>query len=210
MTTRTPARRAALVAVLAAAALLLAACGGEDHDSAGHTGHGASASPSAGAEAHNAQDVSFAQGMIPHHRQALEMAALAADRASSVRVKDLAARIQKAQDPEIRTMTGWLTSWGEDVPMAGTDHSHHSGMSGMPGMSGMMSAKDMDRLKKASGKEFDTMFLTMMIDHHRGAVAMATTEKDEGRYGPATSTADDIVTAQNGEIKEMNQLLGAS
>ncbi|MFF3462737.1 DUF305 domain-containing protein [Streptomyces sp. NPDC001984] len=222
MTTRTPTRRAALVVATATAALVLTACGGDNTADGGHTGHGASPSTSAAATGtHNAQDVAFAQGMIPHHQQAVEMARLAADRASSAQVKDLAARIEKAQGPEITTMTGWLKSWGEDVPMAGMDHSGQSSMpgmdhSGMPGMddagrsgtAGMMSADDMDALRKASGKDFDTMFLTMMVDHHKGAVEMAGTEKAKGAYGPATSTADAVVTGQNAEIKEMQGLLG--
>ncbi|MEU0970582.1 DUF305 domain-containing protein, partial [Streptomyces sp. NPDC005917] len=162
---------------------------------------GASA-PATTAGAHNAQDVTFAQSMIPHHQQALEMAALAADRASSARVQDLAARIEKAQDPEIKTMSGWLKAWGEDVPMAGMDHSGHTDMAGM------MDDKDMTALKKAEGKDFDTMFLTMMVQHHQGAVDMATTERSKGEYAPATSMAGDIVTAQNAEVKEMNKLLG--
>ncbi|WP_030340007.1 DUF305 domain-containing protein [Streptomyces sp. NRRL S-1022] len=206
LTRRTLLRRAALATVAVTGALVLAACGG-DSDSGGgaHGGHGTSAAPSASATSHNAQDVAFAQGMIPHHRQALEMAKLAAGRAASARVKDLASRIEKAQDPEIRTMTGWLTSWGEDVPMAGMDHSGHSGM---PGMSGMMSEADMSALEKATGKDFDTRFLTLMVEHHRGAVAMAATEQAKGRSGAAKAMADDIVTAQNAEIKEMRQLLG--
>ncbi|MFJ3307690.1 DUF305 domain-containing protein [Streptomyces sp. NPDC086549] len=206
MTIRTLTRRAALVAATATAAFVLTACGGSSDDSAGHTGNGATASPTAAvtAGAHNAQDVSFAQAMIPHHQQALEMAKLAASRASSAQVKDLAARIEKAQDPEITTMTGWLKAWGEDMPMAGMDHSGHSGMPGM------MSTAHMDEMKKMSGKAFDTMFLTMMVEHHKGAVEMATTEKNKGQYGAATSMADGIVTAQNAEIKEMNQLLGKS
>ncbi|WLW51650.1 DUF305 domain-containing protein [Streptomyces sp. YU58] len=212
-TTRTTTRRVTLAAVSVTAALLLAACGndgGSGSHSGGHDSPSASASPSTAASegAHNAQDVSFAQGMIPHHRQALEMAGLAADRAGSAQVKDLAARIEKAQDPEIRTMSGWLTSWGEEVPagsMPGMDHS--GGHSGMPGM---MTDEDMADLKKASGKDFDAMFLTMMIEHHEGAVDMAETEKKSGRYGPATAMADDIITAQTAEITEMNKLLGKS
>jgi uncharacterized protein (DUF305 family) len=214
--TRTLTRRAVVAAASVTAAVVLAACGSDsDHSGSGHEGDtsaSASASASAGADAtagaHNAQDVAFAQGMIPHHQQALEMARLAADRASSAKVKDLASRIEKAQDPEIRTMTGWLTSWGEDTPsatesMPGMDHS--GGHAGMPGM---MDSGAMDELEKASGAEFDTMFLTLMIEHHEGAVEMATTEKDKGGYGPATAMADDIVTGQTAEIAEMKQLLG--
>ncbi|MFI7408414.1 DUF305 domain-containing protein [Streptomyces sp. NPDC049627] len=211
--TRTLVRRAALAATAATAALVLAACGGDngsDSGSAAKESATSSADAGAGATAgaHNDQDVSFAQGMIPHHQQALEMAEMAADRASSAQVKDLAARIRKAQDPEIQTMSGWLKTWGEDVPasMPGMDHS--GGHSGGSGMAGMMDKKDMDELMKASGKDFDTMFLTMMVEHHEGAVEMATTEKEKGQYGPATELADAVITAQTAEIKEMNQLLG--
>ncbi|MFI9167908.1 DUF305 domain-containing protein [Streptomyces lincolnensis] len=208
--TRSTTRRVTAAAVAVTAALLLAACG-NDGDSSHEGGHGSSSSSpspsaSAAAGAHNAQDVSFAQGMIPHHRQALEMAKLATGRASSDKVKDLAARIEKAQDPEIKTMSGWLTSWDEEVPagsMPGMDHS--GGHSGMPGM---MTDKDMADLEKASGQGFDSMFLTMMIEHHEGAVDMAGTEKKSGRYAPATAMADDIITAQTAEITEMNKLLG--
>lgn len=201
-TTRT--RRAALMAATVTAALVLAACGGNDSDS--DSGHN---SPSSSAASHNAQDVSFAQGMIPHHRQALEMAELAADRAASAQVKDLAARVEKAQDPEIKTMSGWLKSWGEEVPeagesMPGMDHGTHSGMPGM------MDDAEMTKLEKASGKEFDALFLNLMVEHHEGAVDMAETEKSKGAYEPATAMADDIVTAQTAEIEEMNKLVGKS
>ncbi|MEU8968028.1 DUF305 domain-containing protein [Streptomyces monashensis] len=212
MTTRLRTRRAAQVTIAAAAALVLAACGGGSGDSAAHhTSAAPGASASASASAHNAQDVAFAQGMIPHHQQALEMARLAADRASSAQVKDLAARIEKAQDPEISTMTGWLKAWGEQVPMAGMDHSGHSGMPGMAGTSGtsgMMSDGDMAALKKKRGTDFDASFLSMMVRHHQGAVEMAGTEKTEGAYGPAKALADAVVTGQTAEIKEMNKLLG--
>ncbi|MEU8470243.1 DUF305 domain-containing protein [Streptomyces sp. NPDC029006] len=210
-TPRALTRRAAVTVAAATAALLLAACGGSG-GTEGAGGSTPSATASASATAHNAQDVAFAQGMIPHHRQALEMAGLADARASSARVKDLAARIEKAQGQEIRTMTGWLTSWGERVPKAGMDHSSHSGMSGMSGMSampGMMGDDDMAALKKATGKEFDSRFLSLMVAHHQGAVEMATTQRDKGRYGPALTMAHAVVTAQTAEIEEMRQLLGA-
>jgi uncharacterized protein (DUF305 family) len=196
-------RRTALAVTALTAAVTLAACG-NDSDSGSHSGGhtaasaSASASSSTGADAHNAQDVSFAQGMIPHHRQALEMARLAAGRASSAQVKDLAARIEKAQDPEITTMSGWLTAWDEKVPSSGASMDSMPGMdhgSGS-GMAGMMDPKDMTMLEKASGKDFDTMFLTMMVEHHEGAVKMAGTEQAKGSYGPAKSMAGDIVKGQ--------------
>ncbi|MFI2370345.1 DUF305 domain-containing protein [Streptomyces sp. NPDC018833] len=202
-------RRAAAVAAAATAAVVLAACGGGDDSPVGHDGHDKSASPSASAAAqqgeHNAADVSFAKGMIPHHRQAVEMAGLAETRAASAEVKKLAEEIKKAQDPEIKTLSGWLTSWGEEVPgeEEGGEHAGHS-------MSGMMTPEEMDRLEKSSGKAFDTAFLEMMVKHHEGAVEMARTEQSEGAYRPAKDMAGTIITSQSAEITRMNGLLGKS
>jgi uncharacterized protein (DUF305 family) len=200
-------RRTVAVAAAGAAAVVLAACGGNgDSTASGHDGHNSTKSPSASASQtpQNAADVMFAQGMIPHHRQAVEMADLAPTRAQSAQVKTLAEDIKKAQDPEIKTLSGWLTSWGEEVPAEGAmDHSmHESG--------GMMTAEDMDKLENASGKAFDTAFLEMMIKHHEGAVAMAKSEQADGAYGPAKKMADAIVTSQSAEITQMNTLLAKS
>ncbi|GGT24085.1 lipoprotein [Streptomyces kurssanovii] len=201
-------RRAAAVAAAATAAVLLAACGGGDDSSSGHGGHapsapGTAASASARDGEHNAADVAFAQGMIPHHRQAVEMADLAATRAGSADVKALAAEIKKAQDPEIKTLSGWLTSWGEDVPKE-DESGEHAGHS----MSGMMTPQEMAELEKASGEAFDTAFLEMMVKHHEGAVDMARTEQADGSYRAAKDMAGDIVTSQSAEITRMNELLG--
>ncbi|MFG2524657.1 DUF305 domain-containing protein [Streptomyces sp. NPDC048527] len=218
---RTFVRRTAVAATAGAAALVLAACGSdtpaggqdmgakesgsspaastqaEGHDSAG--GHDT-------ADGHNGADVSFAMEMIHHHQQAVEMAELAKGRAASKDVKELAAKIKSAQDPEIEQMSGWLTAWGEEVPadMSGMEHDMPSSMPGM------MSAGDMDELKKATGGDFDKKFLAMMVDHHEGAVTMGRTEKADGKYGPATRLAADVVTAQTAEIERMNKMLGKS
>ncbi|MFF7544827.1 DUF305 domain-containing protein [Streptomyces canus] len=201
-------RTTRFAALTVTAVFALAACGGGDDS--GSAASSPSVSAETSADAHNAQDVSFAQGMIPHHQQAIEMAELADGRAASTQVKDLAARVEKAQGPEISTMTGWLKAWDEKVPesMPGMDHSGMEGMEGMDGMAGMMDSADMGKLKKASGRDFDSMFLTMMVEHHEGAVEMATTEKAKGEYKAATAMAGDIVTAQNAEISEMKKLLG--
>ncbi|MFI2642484.1 DUF305 domain-containing protein [Streptomyces sp. NPDC018610] len=219
---RSPLRRsllrpAAAVAVAVTAALVLTACGGDGGSASPHRpGHGTgAAAPSAGHTGHNAQDVAFAQQMIPHHRQAVAMAALAPTRANSQQVKDLAAKIRKAQDPEIDTMTGWLRDWDAAVPdadasamadMPGMDHSG-SGHSAAP-MPGMMSDADMSGLEKMSGDAFDRAFLRMMIGHHEGALAMARTERAQGDYGPAIALAKSIVTSQSAEISGMRKMLG--
>jgi uncharacterized protein (DUF305 family) len=202
--TRSLFRRSAAAATAGAVALLLAACGGNDDESGDHGKHGgaSASSPAASQKEQNAADVTFAKGMIPHHRQAVEMAGLAPERAASDEVKKLAAEIKKAQDPEIETLSGWLTSWGEDVPAEGeTDHS-------MPrSAGGMMSAEDMKSLEKAEGAAFDTAFMEMMIEHHEGAVDMAETEQAEGSYPPAKEMAGQIISSQEAEIDAMKSML---
>ena len=204
-------RRAALTVTAGAAALVLTACGGDSdgnsHDmgsmasESGSPKAGSSGKPGAGG--HNKADVGFAEEMIQHHRQAVDMAELADSRAVSPEVKELATKIKGAQDPEIETMSGWLTAWGEKVPedMAGMGHDMGSGMPGM------MSADDMADLEKASGAAFDEKFLKLMVEHHEGAVEMAETEKTEGKYGPAIDLAEDVITAQTAEIEQMNKML---
>ncbi|MFF8485872.1 DUF305 domain-containing protein [Streptomyces antibioticus] len=187
-------RRTVAVVAAGAAALVLVACGG-DRDGDG----GKAASASAAQSTYGAADVAFAKGMIPHHRQAVEMAGLAAGRAQSADVKKLAADIEKAQGPEIEILGGWLASWGEEVPAAGAmDHSGH----------GVMSDQEMGGLQDSSGAAFDTAFLRMMIEHHKGAVAMAETEQADGAYAPAKAMAGDIITSQTAEITRMSALLG--
>ena len=198
-------RRTVLAVTVSVAALTLAACGSDGDGKA--SGGAASATATS---SHNAADVSFSKEMIQHHRQAVEMAGLAAGHASSAQVKSLATKIEGAQAPEIKTMSGWLTSWGEQVPkdMSGMDSGMgHDMSSSTPGM---MSDADMGKLEKASGADFDTMFLTMMVEHHEGAVDMAKTEKADGSYAPATRLAADVITAQSAEIKQMNTMLGKS
>ncbi|MDK9500933.1 DUF305 domain-containing protein, partial [Streptomyces katrae] len=191
-------RRIAIAAAAGVASLVLAACGNGGNGT-GSTEMGSTPSATASVQAgdHNAADVSFAKAMIQHHRQAVDMAELADTRAASSETKDLAVKIKAAQDPEIKTMSGWLTAWGEEVPpeMEGHDMS--------TGMPGMMSMGDMDKLEKATGAEFDKLFAEMMIKHHEGAIEMAKTEKSDGKYGPALQLADAVIVAQTAEIEQM-------
>ncbi|AXT84224.1 DUF305 domain-containing protein [Aeromicrobium sp. A1-2] len=154
----------------------------------------------------NDADVSFAQGMIPHHRQATEMAALADRRSADPAVLDLASEIIAAQQPEIDAMSGWLKSWDEEVPSESDemDNMDHGSSSDMPGM---MSSDDLASLEAATGSAFDTAFLTMMIEHHEGAIEMATTEESDGRYSHAVTLAKKIQKDQAAEIVTMESLL---
>ena len=209
MNTRT---RHALMTAVTAAALALAGCGGSggtggaDHNMPGMS----SSSTSSGAAppekaAHNQADVTFATNMIPHHQQAVEMAEMALTRATNPGVKALATDIKAAQNPEIQTMSGWLTGWGQPVPTPMTGHD----MSQMGGMEGMMSAQDMEQLQAARASQFERMWLQMMTRHHQGAVTMASTETQHGENADAKALAQQIITAQNKEIATMAQLLPA-
>ena len=186
-----------------AGALLLAACG-SDSDSAGSN---ATATTESAGEANadfNDADVTFAQGMIPHHQQAVEMAgfALAPEAGARPEIVALATEIQAAQDPEIALMTSWLEQWGQPLEMPGME-----GMEGMEGMDGMMSADDMASLQSLTGAEFDTAWATMMIAHHQGAIAQAEAVKAAGSNPDVLTLADQIITAQQAEITEMQALL---
>jgi uncharacterized protein (DUF305 family) len=180
-------RRLILPGLLAALLLTVSACGSDTNETKSDSGH-------------NEADVLFAQEMIPHHEQAVEMAKLAATRAQGAEVKQLAADIEAAQGPEIETMTGWLKGWGEDSSMGGMGH-------GDMEMPGMMSTKDMNQLMGATGADFDQMFLTMMISHHQGAIQMAKDEQANGTDTNAIELAKKIESAQTAEITKMQGML---
>jgi uncharacterized protein (DUF305 family) len=197
-------RPLALAASAAALALLLAACGGSSEaESSGPAPSTGSSTTQTVGEA-TAADISFAQLMIPHHQQALEMAGMALERAESPGVLELAKQIQAAQDPEIQMMSGWLEAW--DAPMEmGDDHGSHD-MGGMT-MEGMMSDEDMQALMDATGADFDRMWLETMIAHHEGAITMAEQVKAESGNVDVTTLADAVISGQTAEIATMQQLL---
>ncbi|MFI6518335.1 DUF305 domain-containing protein [Spirillospora sp. NPDC050679] len=197
-----------ILAIGAAVLLGTAACGGDgDKGDGAKPGHGAvssSAAPSSAA-GHNAQDVMFAQMMIPHHRQAVEMSEVVAAGSDDAEVKRLAAQIERAQAPEIETMSGWLRQWGEQVPAEGAEPpamDHHGG-----GMAGMMTPEQMAAFRKLKGEALDRRFLTMMIEHHEGAVTMAKEEQAKGAYPAAKTMAGEIVRTQQDEIAAMKKML---
>ncbi|MGW1671441.1 DUF305 domain-containing protein [Streptomyces sp. NPDC002324] len=209
---RRPLRRAATVGMIAAGALFLSACGndmnGMDHGSGKASTTAtptatATATDRAGSAGFNAADVAFAQMMIPHHEQALEMARLADNRASDAEIKDLAGTIEKAQDPEIKTMRGWLKSWNEPTGVESMPGMEHGGGKG----DGMMADSDMEHLKGMKDAEFDKMFAEMMIEHHNGAIDMARDEQRNGENADAMAMAGDIVKGQSAEVEQLKGIL---
>ncbi|KOU42892.1 DUF305 domain-containing protein [Streptomyces sp. WM6378] len=211
-------RMLAAAGTVAALALALAACGSSDSSKPDRSAtpgmnHGGGGVPSSGISspggAFNDADVTFAQQMIPHHQQAIEMARLADGRAADSEVKSLASAIEKAQDPEINTMKGWLKAWGKPLPSASSSMGDMPGMNhGSSGMPGMMSDQDMSDLKSAKGRDFDKKFAQLMIGHHQGAVTMAKDEQKNGGNPEAKRLAGNVIAAQNAEIEQMNKIVG--
>lgn len=195
------------LAVLAGG-VVLAGCSNNASSGQNMSTMGGTSTSTAQAAGHNQADMTFAQQMIPHHRQALDMAKMVAGHTTNAKVVDLAGRIEKAQDPEIQQMTSWLSRWSAMPGMSGTP-----GTSTMPGMSdgspmpGMMSTQDMQQLGQAKGAAFDKMWLHMMTQHHQGAIDMAKAELAQGASTDAKTLAQKIIDGQQAEITEMKGLL---
>lgn len=209
------------VPTVALALLLLTGCAEEQHTHDGHEPSSAGSTQSAPilqpaapgepaatigpsdvpADADwNQADATFVTMMIPHHAQALEMTDLARSRAASSDVKSLAKSISAAQGPEILTMSGWLQARDLEVPTA-DDLPHHAGMPGM------LTPAQMDELRAAGGAEFDRLFLTRMIAHHEGALAMVAPVLSGGSDTIALEMAQDVEASQKTEIGIMQKLL---
>lgn len=145
--------------------------------------------------AFTANEIMFAQMMIPHHQQAVDMSDLALTRSKNSDVLALAAKIKAAQAPEIEQMQGWLDA-------TGSHGSHNMNM----GMDGMLTHSQMNELVAAQGTAFDKLYLTGMIAHHRGAIEMAKmvlgSDNDEAKL-----LGETITDSQKNEIIYMEHLL---
>jgi uncharacterized protein (DUF305 family) len=137
-------------------------------------------------------DINFAEMMIPHHKQAIEMSDIAFKNTTNPEVLQLAQEIKDAQAPEIDLMKSW----------PGVKESTHAGHM----MDGMLSEDELDALREASGTEFDRLFLQGMIKHHQGAIEMAMDVKDSESKVVADLSAA-IIKQQEIEIAAMNELL---
>lgn len=188
------------LAIAAALTLGLTLAGCSTSNSGSDTG---SSSSTSAASAHNDQDVMFAQMMLPHHKQAVEMSDMLLAKGSGVDagVTDLAKQIKAEQSPEITQLTTWLKGWGEPT------ESEHSGMG--HSMSGMMSDSDMNDLDQASAKDAAKLYLEQMVQHHKGAVDMAKTEVDKGKNTDAVAMAKSIVSSQTEQITQMQDMLAS-
>lgn len=181
--------RALIISTCAIALMTLSACSSSN------------SSTSAGAT-FNDDDVMFAQMMIPHHEQAIEMADIALDPTigASDAVRELATEIKNAQDPEIAFMKEVLAKWNKPTEMdAAMDHSEM--------MDGMLSLEELDSLGALRGTAFDTAWLEGMIRHHEGAISMADDLIKSGINQELINLGRDIIAAQRAEIDAMKALL---
>jgi len=149
-------------------------------------------SPAIAAGPYDASSVMFAQMMVPHHQQAVLISKLALKQGSNAAVKKLAARIIGEQGPEIVQMKKWIPL----NAMSGMD---------MP-MQGIVSAEDLAKLKAATGKKFDGLYLVDMTMHHKGAIAMATPLM-KSKNAEVAALCKSIVSGQSAEIKEMRRIM---
>ncbi|WP_019178955.1 DUF305 domain-containing protein [Microbacterium yannicii] len=199
-------RTAATAALTLAAALTLTGCAGNSGNAGSGSesmpgmDHGSSSSSSAPAADFNDADVMFAQMMIPHHQQAIEMAdMILAKDGIDEQVLTLAEDIKAAQQPEIDQLQEWLEEWGADPDTESMDDMDHGG--------GMMTEEDMATLEAATGADAARLFLEQMTMHHDGAIEMAQDEVDDGQNADAVQMAQTIVDTQTAEIATMQDLL---
>lgn len=145
---------------------------------------------------HDSQDVIFAQQMIPHHQQAVDMAGMVPSRTSNDKLQIAAIHIETDQRAEISLLTDFLRQWGEP------SHLPESMM-----MDGMVDPATMSRLQTLTGTDFDTLWITSMIGHHQGAIRMAQAELAHGQSPDAMKTAQLMITAQKREISVLTDII---
>ena len=165
------------------------------------------------AKPYNDADIAFATDMIQHHAQALQMVDMTRGRKLSPKVAALGEDIRMAQAPEIEQMVDLLDDWdNQPIPETSRDHANAHGDGAVEmdtAMPGMMSGEEMEALESTRGAAFESAWRTAMIEHHRGAIEMATTEKDQGEDKLAKALAQDIVEAQGDQVEIMETLEAA-
>ena len=190
-------RTIALAAVSLATVGTLAACGSsEEAVPSTPMPMMSSVAPSPSVDT-QALDIMFAQMMIPHHQQAVEMSDMALSQASSNDVKSLADQIKSEQAPEVAVMRGWLKNWGANEDASAANHGMNTGM---------MTAADMAALSASTGPDFDRLWLQMMTAHHKGAITMAQDVLTTNTNPEVKTLAQAIIDAQTKEIASIEVL----
>lgn len=169
--------------------------------------------PQSGQRGYTEADVRFLQRMVPHHAQALLMTRLVPDRSRREDIRLLAERIAVSQQDEIAQMQRWLRVRGEEVPSPDADHEHHVAGGHHASMPGMLTTQELDRLRAASGPEFERLFLDFMIRHHEGALVMVEelfATPGSGQETEIYHIATEVDADQRAEIARMRRMQSAS
>lgn len=192
---------ATLVTALTLAAML-AACGQNDQQETDEPDHGEHSAEEVSGEFNDA-DVEYVSGMIVHHEQAVEMSdILLAKDDVDTDVVSLAEEIRDAQQPEIDQMVTWLQAWDHEPDDNHGGHGNHGATH-----EGMMGEEDIAELEATEGKEASRLFLEQMIVHHEGAVSMAEDHLANGENPEALELSEEIISVQQAEIEQMEDLL---
>lgn len=159
-------------------------------------------------------DAGFARDMQAHHAQAVQMSMLIQDRSSNEQVLAMAYDIALTQQHQIGQMHSWLEQWNlpqttSAPPMAWMQSDEHRQMNdkGAMTMPGMAPPRKLDQLQTATGQEADRLYLSLMIDHHRGGVAMAKAALQKASTQRVHDFAQKLIIAQTAEINAMKELL---
>jgi uncharacterized protein (DUF305 family) len=160
---------------------------------------------------YTAADVRFMTGMIYHHAQAVLIAGWAPTHGASPSLRALCERIVVGQSDEIALIQRWLRDRHEPVPDPGASHAMMAGMDPAMTMPGMLTADQMGQLDRARGPEFDRLFLTLMIQHHKGAITMVNElfGQGAGEQERVFRFASDVYADQSTEIARMQKMLAA-
>lgn len=178
-------------------------------------------SGASGQSAGGTVDIGFAQDMSVHHRQAVQMAALARDRSTDPAIRVLAFDIETNQLQQIGQMQGWLSLWNAAAlpdgrymtwmtnahSMPGMSHGGGSDGAGVAMMPGMASSAELEQLRTAGGAQFDLQFLQLMLRHHQGGVPMANYAAQHGETTQLRNLAEKMVISQGAESETMTQMI---
>lgn len=156
-------------------------------------------------ETWNKADQKFVQEMIPHHDQAVVMSEMVSNVEVSSETAALATEIIGAQASEIELMKGFLSEWGVEYDPSSDPHAGHM-MSGDESQ-GMMTDEELAELENSMGSDFEKMWLTMMLAHHKGAIKMAETVITDGKDARVKTLAETIISEQQREIELIQTLL---
>jgi len=190
------------ISAAVAVAAVLASCGSPPAPGAADHSTSSTVATAGQPADYNADDITFAQQMISHHGQAIDLSTLVPGRSTDPQLIKLASEISTGQDAEVRTLNVLLVQWNADP-----DEEKGHGAAAMP-VAGVVDAATMNKLASLKGTEFDTLWMQSMIGHHRGAIQMAQVEVANGANVDAIGLANNIVTTEQAQIDQMMKMSG--